>query len=140
MRARPSLAEQRRDVVLDRAPGERQAVADLADRLAGHHRLDAVRAHLLEMAGDVDGAIRHYRPAAGRTTSLAEQAYLRMRAARLGRRPAYRPPAAARRGTRGCRWVAVPAPPPAPGSIEAAQTHGRALDPRAAGPYIHPNG
>jgi hypothetical protein len=27
----------------------------IADRLAGHHRLDAVRAHLLEMAGDRDG-------------------------------------------------------------------------------------
>ena len=36
-------------------------------RLADHHRLDAVRAHLLELAGDRDGAVRHYRAAAGKT-------------------------------------------------------------------------
>jgi RNA polymerase sigma factor (sigma-70 family) len=59
-------------------------LAGLDDRLAGQHRLDAVRAHLLEMAGDVAGAIAHYRTAAGRTTSLAERAYLTTRAARLG--------------------------------------------------------
>src|SRR5206468_10782839 len=45
-------------------------LGSLEERLAGNHRLDAVRAHLLEMAGDVEGAIRHYRMAAGRTTSL----------------------------------------------------------------------
>jgi RNA polymerase sigma factor (sigma-70 family) len=53
------------------------------ERLAGHHRLDAVRAHLLEMAGDRDAAIVHYRTAAGRTTSVAERDYLTTRAARL---------------------------------------------------------
>jgi RNA polymerase sigma factor (sigma-70 family) len=53
------------------------------ERLAGHHRLDAVRAHLLEMAGDRDAAIAHYRTAAGRTTSVAERDYLTTRAARL---------------------------------------------------------
>ena len=52
-------------------------------RLAGHHRLDAVRAHLLEMNGDLDAAIAHYRTAAGRTTSVAERDYLLMRAAGL---------------------------------------------------------
>jgi RNA polymerase sigma factor (sigma-70 family) len=52
-------------------------------RLAGHHRLHAVRAHLLEMAGDRSGAIEHYRSAASRTTSLPEQNYLAARAARL---------------------------------------------------------
>ena len=52
--------------------------------LAGHHRLDAVRAHLLEMAGDATAAIVHYRTAAGRTTSLAERMYLTTQAARLG--------------------------------------------------------
>src|SRR5262249_41745238 len=36
-------------------------------RLADHHRLDAVRAHLLELAGDLDGAIKSYRAAAGKT-------------------------------------------------------------------------
>ena len=52
-------------------------------RLAGHHRLDAVRAHLLEMAGDYESAIAHYQIAAGRTTSLPEQNYLTTQAARL---------------------------------------------------------
>jgi predicted RNA polymerase sigma factor len=52
-------------------------------RLAGHHRLAAVRAHLLEMAGDVDGAIANYRTAAGRTSSLAERTYLMTQASRL---------------------------------------------------------
>jgi predicted RNA polymerase sigma factor len=56
----------------------------LDERLTGHHRLDAVRAHLFEMGGDVNAAIAHYRTAAGRTTSLAERAYLTTRAARLG--------------------------------------------------------
>ena len=59
------------------------ALGGLDDRLPGHHRLDAVRAHLLEMAGDPDGAITHYLRAAGRTTSLAERDYLAGKAARL---------------------------------------------------------
>jgi RNA polymerase sigma factor (sigma-70 family) len=52
-------------------------------RLADHHRLDAVRAHLLELAGDPQGAIRHYREAAGKTGSLPERNYLLAQAARL---------------------------------------------------------
>jgi predicted RNA polymerase sigma factor len=52
-------------------------------RIVGHHRVDAVRAHLLEMAGDVAGARACYRRAARRTTSLPEQRYLEGRAARL---------------------------------------------------------
>jgi RNA polymerase sigma factor (sigma-70 family) len=52
-------------------------------RVAHHHRLDAVRAHLLEMTGDRDGAIKHYRAAAGKTGSLPERNYLLMQAARL---------------------------------------------------------
>lgn len=52
-------------------------------RLAAHHRLDAVRAHLLEMAGDHEAAIRHYRVAAGRTMSIPERNYLLTQAARL---------------------------------------------------------
>jgi RNA polymerase sigma factor (sigma-70 family) len=52
-------------------------------RLQGHHRLDAVRAHLLERAGDHEGAIAHYRCAAERTTSTSERDYLLMHAARL---------------------------------------------------------
>ena len=60
-----------------------ELLATLEERLAGHHRLDAVRAHLLEMAGDRHAAIAHYRAAAGRTTSIAERDYLLMRAAAL---------------------------------------------------------
>jgi RNA polymerase sigma factor (sigma-70 family) len=52
-------------------------------RLVGNHRLDAVRAHLLELAGDHEAAIEHYRLAAGRTTSLPERNYLITQAARL---------------------------------------------------------
>lgn len=51
--------------------------------LGGHHRVSAVRAHLLEMAGDRDGARAAYREAAGRTTSEPERRYLEERAARL---------------------------------------------------------
>jgi len=58
-------------------------VLDSDERLAGHHRLDAVRAHLLEMAGDAETAIKHYRIAAGRTTSIPERNYLLTQAARL---------------------------------------------------------
>jgi predicted RNA polymerase sigma factor len=54
-------------------------------RLSGHHRLHAVRAHLLEMAGDTGGAATHYRLAAGRTSSQPEQVYLLSQAARLGK-------------------------------------------------------
>jgi RNA polymerase sigma factor (sigma-70 family) len=53
-------------------------------RMAKHHRLEAVRAHLLEMAGDADAARAAYRTAAQRTTSLPERRYLEGRAARLG--------------------------------------------------------
>ncbi|WP_026876658.1 RNA polymerase sigma factor [Jiangella gansuensis] len=52
-------------------------------RLAEHHRLEAVRAHLLEMAGDAEAARAAYELAARRTTSLPEQRYLEDRAARL---------------------------------------------------------
>ncbi|MFI2210609.1 RNA polymerase sigma factor [Streptomyces sp. NPDC020141] len=58
-------------------------VAALEERLAGHHRLDAVRAHLLERAGDAEGARAAYRLAAGRTLSVPEANYLRMRATRI---------------------------------------------------------
>lgn len=55
----------------------------LDDQLTGTHRLDAVRGHLHEMAGDVDAAITHYASAAARTTSIPERDYLTIRAARL---------------------------------------------------------
>jgi predicted RNA polymerase sigma factor len=53
----------------------------LDEPLAGHRRLDAVRAYLLEMAGDHEAAIAHYQTAA--TTSVAERDYLTTRALRL---------------------------------------------------------
>ncbi|HEY7485364.1 MAG TPA: sigma-70 family RNA polymerase sigma factor [Streptosporangiaceae bacterium] len=53
------------------------------ERIAEDHRLYAVRAHLLEMAGDRAGAYEAYEAAAGRTTSLPQQRYLHARAARL---------------------------------------------------------
>jgi predicted RNA polymerase sigma factor len=51
--------------------------------MAGNHRVAAVRAHLLELAGDTDGAVENYRAAARLTTNLAEQRHLAMQAARL---------------------------------------------------------
>jgi predicted RNA polymerase sigma factor len=53
------------------------------DRLSNHHRLPAVRAHLLEMAGDRQAAIAHYQAAAARAASLPERNYLILQAARL---------------------------------------------------------
>ena len=61
----------------------RLAALDADERLAGHYRLDAVRAHLLEMSGDHQAAMAHYRRAAERTTSIPERNYLTMKAARL---------------------------------------------------------
>ncbi|MFE4942583.1 RNA polymerase sigma factor [Streptomyces sp. NPDC056641] len=55
-------------------------------RLAGSHRLYVARAHLLEMAGDPQGALANYREAARRTTSLPERRYLTLRAARVAAR------------------------------------------------------
>jgi RNA polymerase sigma factor (sigma-70 family) len=59
---------------------------DAEDRLARHHRLHAVRAHLLEMSGDYEAAVAHYRAAAGRTTSIRERDYLIAQAVRLSSR------------------------------------------------------
>jgi RNA polymerase sigma factor (sigma-70 family) len=56
---------------------------DADERLTRHHRLHAVRAHLLEMAGDHQGARVCYRTAAQLTTSVPEQQYLQDRATRL---------------------------------------------------------
>jgi predicted RNA polymerase sigma factor len=51
--------------------------------LAGHHRVSAVRAHMLEMAGDREGALSHYRRAARLTLSIPERRYLKSRATSL---------------------------------------------------------
>ncbi|MDG6108896.1 RNA polymerase sigma factor [Dactylosporangium aurantiacum] len=58
-------------------------LAALGGRLDAGHRLDAVRAHLYELAGDADAAVRHYRAAAAHTASTPERRYLTTRAARL---------------------------------------------------------
>ena len=60
---------------------------DTDPRLMHHHRLDAVRAHLLELAADRAGAIRLYRAAATKTANLPERNYLLMQAARLSSEP-----------------------------------------------------
>jgi RNA polymerase sigma factor (sigma-70 family) len=51
--------------------------------LAGHHRVHAVRAHLLDLAGDAAAARAEYQIAARRTLSRPEQRYLAARAAKL---------------------------------------------------------
>jgi len=56
---------------------------DADARIAGHYRLDAVRGHLLERAGNHVDAVERYRAAAARTTSLPERNYLLTKAARL---------------------------------------------------------
>jgi predicted RNA polymerase sigma factor len=53
------------------------------DRMAHTHRLDAVRGHLLELAGDDVAAREAYLRAARMTASIPEQRYLALRAARL---------------------------------------------------------
>ncbi len=52
-------------------------------RIGAHHRLDAVRAHLHELAGDPVAAIAHYQAAAQKTASIPERNYLLTQAARL---------------------------------------------------------
>ncbi|MFC8126952.1 RNA polymerase sigma factor [Streptomyces sp. NPDC057302] len=80
------MAELSRAVALAMVHGPRAGLAEvdsLEDRLAGHHRLDAVRAHLLERAGETEAARAAYQLAAKRTLSIPETRYLQMRAARL---------------------------------------------------------
>ncbi|HET7487439.1 MAG TPA: DUF6596 domain-containing protein [Acidimicrobiales bacterium] len=68
-----------------RGPSAGLALLDgLDDRLGDHHRLHAVRAHLLEQAGDPAGAAAAFRNAAERATNLRERDYLTTQAARLG--------------------------------------------------------
>jgi RNA polymerase sigma factor (sigma-70 family) len=57
----------------------------LEPRLAGSHRLDAVRGHLHEMLGETAAAAEHYRAASARTLSEPERRYLLTKAARLRR-------------------------------------------------------
>jgi RNA polymerase sigma factor (sigma-70 family) len=77
-----------RAVAVARVHGPRAGLAlvgtlDKDERMAHNHRLEAVRAHLLERAGDIDAARRSYELAARMTASLPERRYLALRAARL---------------------------------------------------------
>ena len=77
-----------RAVALAMVHGPRAGLAllgtlDSDDRMAHTHRLEAVRAHLLEIAGDVVAARESYLSAARMTASVPEQRYLALRAARL---------------------------------------------------------
>jgi len=56
---------------------------DADPRMTGHYRLDVVRGHLFEKAGDRERALAHYRAAAERTASIPERDYLVTKAARL---------------------------------------------------------
>ncbi|HSK97010.1 MAG TPA: hypothetical protein VK891_10375, partial [Euzebyales bacterium] len=61
---------------------DKLAAAEADPALAGHHRVEAVRAHLLELSGKRDAARDAYRLAARRTLSVPERRYLESRAAR----------------------------------------------------------
>ncbi|MBM7783379.1 RNA polymerase sigma factor [Tenggerimyces flavus] len=74
-----------RIVALAMVQGPLAGLEKLADvenepALAGHHRVEAVRAHLLDLAGDHEAARVHYRLAAKATLSAPEQRYLEGRA------------------------------------------------------------
>jgi RNA polymerase sigma factor (sigma-70 family) len=60
-----------------------EVLEGLKEPLGDHHRFHALRGHLLEQAGDTDGAITELRAAASRSTSAREQQYLTNKAARL---------------------------------------------------------
>jgi predicted RNA polymerase sigma factor len=69
-----------------RGPEAGLAIVDELSRtgsLAGSHRLQAVRGHLLEQLGDSDAARESYLLAADLTTSEPERSYLQRKAARL---------------------------------------------------------
>ncbi|MER6067233.1 sigma-70 family RNA polymerase sigma factor [Streptomyces sp. NPDC001792] len=84
----PSPVERlNRAVAIAMVHGPKAGLAELdalAPELTTGHRLDAVRAHLLERAGDPEAARAAYESATAKTLSLPEQRYLRARAARLG--------------------------------------------------------
>ena len=61
---------------------EELEAANADPALTGHYRVDAVKAHLLDLAGDHEAARSHYERAATRTLSLPEQRYLNSRATR----------------------------------------------------------
>jgi RNA polymerase sigma factor (sigma-70 family) len=81
-----------RAVALAMVDGPRAGLALLGtldgdERLAHTHRVAAVRAHLLDMAGEPEAAREAYLAAARMTANVPEQHYLALQAARLGTRP-----------------------------------------------------
>jgi len=66
-------------VALARVEGPAAALAELDALDLDHYRVDVVRAHLLDLSGDPDGARACYRRAARRTLSLPEREYLESR-------------------------------------------------------------
>ncbi|MEV6926530.1 DUF6596 domain-containing protein [Dactylosporangium sp. NPDC051485] len=75
-----------RIVAIAMVRGPEEAMAELREAeqepaLAGHHRLHAVWAHLLDLSGDRAAARDRYELAARHTLSLPEQRYLNARAA-----------------------------------------------------------
>jgi RNA polymerase sigma factor (sigma-70 family) len=77
-----------RSVAVAMVAGPAAGLAVLRDlesdpQLAQSHRLRSTRAHLLEMSGDLAGAVASYREAARLTTSLPERRYLTARAAKV---------------------------------------------------------
>lgn len=79
-----------RAVAVAMASGPADGLARLVgiDALGDHHRLHSVRAHLLEMAGNVGAALDEFHTAAERTNNLRERDYLTMRAAQLASKAA----------------------------------------------------
>ncbi len=76
-----------RAVAVAMANGPRHGLAMLAEieaHLGDHHRWHAVRAHLLERAGDTAAAADAFGVAARLATNAREQNYLTLQAARLG--------------------------------------------------------
>jgi predicted RNA polymerase sigma factor len=83
-----SVTALNRAVALGEVHGPRAALEVVAElergALAGHHRLLAVRAHLLERAGDRDAASAVFREAARLAGNVSEQRFLMLRSARCG--------------------------------------------------------
>jgi len=72
-------------VAMVHGPGAGLELLDgLAGELSDHHRLHAVRAHLLEELGDHDAAATEFRAAADRATNPRERDYLTTKAAAAG--------------------------------------------------------
>ena len=74
-----------RAVAVAMVNGPRAGLAELGsiEGLEGSHRVHAVRAHLLELAGEREAAVEAYRAAARMSRSIQEQRYLALKAASL---------------------------------------------------------